>query len=171
MLKEWPTAIEDVINMFQTEQLPNLSRHVQTWILFDVLCGVPEESSGVYTSIQRVQLKHEIYKNAPIVLKTMETFISMKCEEKKQFDDDDIPALLNVAKCATAWFKNGIIPLNECQFVSAALLKLVNKCYWYALEGDGCLSSDESELTETSLKALQVVQQIFEVFSNTKWFF
>lgn len=105
MLKEWPTAIEDVIKMFQTEQLPNLSQHTQTWILFDVLCGVPEESSGIYTSVQRVQLKQEIYKNSAIVLKTMENFINMKCDEKSQLDDDDIPALLNVAKCAIAWFK------------------------------------------------------------------
>lgn len=91
--------------MFQNEQLPNLNSQIQTWILFDVLTGVADESSTILTSVQRVQLKHEIYKNAPIVLKTMEQFINLKCEEKTVMDDPDINSLLNVAKCATVWFK------------------------------------------------------------------
>ncbi|CRL02034.1 CLUMA_CG015289, isoform A [Clunio marinus] len=113
MLKEWPSALNDVINMFQNQQLPNLSQHTQLWILFDVLSGVPDESCCIFTSIQRVQLKNEVYKNATIVLKTMENFINIKCE-KHQLEDEDITSLQNVAKCATTWFKNGSIPLDEC---------------------------------------------------------
>lgn len=153
MLKEWPSAVSDVINMFQNQQLPNLTQHTQLWILFDVLSGVPEEACSIFTSIQRVQLKNQVYKNATIVLKTMQDFIDAKCE-KQQLGDEDITSLQNVAKCATTWFKNGAIPLQECPFVTNSFLKLVSKIYWSVLESDGCLSPDESELAETSLKAL-----------------
>jgi hypothetical protein len=105
MLKEWPTAIQDVITMFQNEQLPNLNIQTQTWILFDVLTGVAESSGSILSSVQRVQLKHEVFKNAPIVLKTIEQFINLKCDGKVMMDDADINSLLNVAKCATVWFK------------------------------------------------------------------
>lgn len=168
MLKEWPSAISDVINMFQNEQLPNLTQHTQLWILFDVLSGVPEESCSILTSLQRVQLKNEVYKNAAVVLKTMESFVNMKCE-KPQLEDEDITSLQNVAKCATTWFKNGAIPLDGCVFISNALLRLVSKIYWSVLESDGCLSVDESDLAETSLKALSnmMIQPDAHKYSNT----
>lgn len=168
MLKEWPSAISDVINMFQNEQLPNLNQQTQQWILFDVLSGVPEETSSIYTSVARVQLKHEVYKNAPLVLRTMEEFINIK-NEKQQLDDEDITSLQNVTKCCQTWFKNGLIPLDDCVPISAASLKLVSKVYWSVLETDGCLSSDESELTETSLKALSnmMIQPEAFKYANT----
>lgn len=156
MLEEWPTAIQDVINMFQNQQLPNVSQHTQYWILFDVLTGVAEESASIYTSVQRVQLKAEIYKNAPLVLSTMEQFINTKCDQKKQLDEEDLLALLNVAKCSTVWFKHGSIPLPDCVPHALSLLKLVSKCYWNSIEGDGSMSADESELAEHALKALSV---------------
>lgn len=139
--------------MFQNQQIQSMIQHTQHWILFDILSGIPEESCSIFTTVPRVHLKHEVYKNAEIVMKTMEQFITMKCE-KNQFDDEDITALQNVAKCATSWFKNGMIPLDHCIFISAAILKLVTKIYWSVMETDGCLSPDESELAESSLKAL-----------------
>lgn len=168
MLKEWPSAINDVINMFHNEQLPNLTQHTQLWILFDVLSGVPEEACSIYTSVQRVQLKHEVYKNAPLVLKTMEQYINVKCD-KPVLDDEDITSLQNVAKCCQTWFKNGLIALDECIYITAAVLKLVSKIYWSVLESDGCLSPDESELTETSLKALSnmMIQPDSHKYANT----
>lgn len=168
MLKEWPSAITDVINMFQNEQLPNLTHHTQLWILFDVLSGVPEESCTIYTSIQRTQLKNEVLKNSATVLSTMERFVNLKCE-KQDLDDEDITSLQNVAKCAMTWFKNGTIPLDGCIFISTALLRLVSKIYWSALEADGCLSPDESELAETSLKALSnmMIQPDAYKYANT----
>jgi hypothetical protein len=152
MLKEWPSAINEVIDMFLNRQLPNLTQQIQQWILFDVLSGVPEEACNIIT-VQRAQVKLEVYKNAPVVLKTLEQFINAKCE-KPQLDDDDITALLNVSKCCQSWFKNGLIVLDNCQHITAPILKLVSKIYWSVLETDGCLSPDESELTETCLKAL-----------------
>lgn len=168
MLNEWPSAISDVINMFSNEQLPNLTLHTQLWILFDVLSGVPEEACSIFTSIQRVQLKNAVYKNTGCVLKTMENFVNMKCE-KQQLEDEDITSLQNVAKCATTWFKNGSIALDDCIFISNALLKLCSKIYWSVLEADGCLSPDESELAETSLKALSnmMIQPDAHKYSNT----
>lgn len=168
MLREWPTAISDVINMFQNEQLPNLSQHTQLWILFDVLSGVPEEAISIYSSVQRVQLRNEVYKNAPQVLKTLVQFIQSRCEQQS-LEDEDITLLQNVAKCCQTWFKNGHIPLDECIFIAAAILKLVTKVYWAVLDSDGCLSPDESELAETSLKALSnmMVQPDAHKFSNT----
>lgn len=43
MLKEWPTAIEDVTNTFQNLQLPNITQNTQIWIMLEVLCGIPDE--------------------------------------------------------------------------------------------------------------------------------
>lgn len=152
MLKEWPSAIADVIEMFSKQQLATLSQHTQLWILFDVLSGIPEESLTVFTSVQRVSLRLEVYKSSPIVLKTIENFINTRCE-KQTLDDEDIQALQNVAKCAMTWFKNGTIQIDQSIFVTHALLKLVSKVYWSVLD-DGCLSPDESELAETTLKAV-----------------
>lgn len=45
MLRTCPTAIEDVINTFQSQQLPNINSTTQLWILMEVLCAVPEEVS------------------------------------------------------------------------------------------------------------------------------
>jgi hypothetical protein len=166
MLKEWPQAISDVVNMFSNERI--LSQQIQQWILFDVLSDIPEEATTVFTSVQRVALKHEINKNAPMVLQTMENFINMKCE-LPQFEDEDISSLQNVANCASNWFKNGIIPLDNCVSVSNSILKLIVKIYWKALEADGCLSPDESELTETFLKALSdmMIQPDAHKYSKT----
>jgi hypothetical protein len=155
--------------MFENQLIPNLTNHTQLWILFDVLSGVPEESCSIFTSIQRVHLKHEVYKNAPLVLKTMENFINVNCE-KAQLEDDEITSLQNVAKCASTWFKNGSIPLDECVFITNSILKLVTKVYWSGLESDGCcLSPGESELTETCLKALSnmMIQPEAYKYANT----
>lgn len=43
MLTEWNTAIEDVINIFQNQQIPNVSPNMQLWIVLEVLQGIPEE--------------------------------------------------------------------------------------------------------------------------------
>ncbi|KAG5682378.1 hypothetical protein PVAND_011734 [Polypedilum vanderplanki] len=152
MLKEWPSAINDVIDMFLNRQLPNITQQTQQWILFDVLSSIPEEACNIIT-VQRAQVKQEVYKNSTVVLKTLEQFINTKCE-KHQLEDEDIIALQNVAKCCQNWFKNGLIVLDGCQEITTQLLKLVSKIYWSILETDGCLSPDESELTETCLKAL-----------------
>lgn len=43
MLSEWPSAIEDVINTFQNQQIPNVSNETQLWIMLEVLQAIPEE--------------------------------------------------------------------------------------------------------------------------------
>lgn len=40
MISEWPTAIADVVNTFQNQQLPNVNENTQIWIMMEVLCGV-----------------------------------------------------------------------------------------------------------------------------------
>ena len=43
MLADWPTAIEDVINTFKNQQIPNVSSDMQLWIMLEILEGIPEE--------------------------------------------------------------------------------------------------------------------------------
>ena len=43
MLGEWPTAIEDVINTFQNQQIPNVTNETQLWIMLEILQAIPEE--------------------------------------------------------------------------------------------------------------------------------
>lgn len=166
MLKVWPSAVNDVISMFQNEQIIN--QQTQQWILFDVLTDIPEETTSIFTAVQRAHLKHEVNKNAPMVLQTMENFINMKCE-KQQLEDEDISSLQNVANCSESWFKHVIVPLDGCVLICNSILKLVSKIYWKALEADGCLSPDESELTETFLKALSdmMIQPDAHKYSKT----
>lgn len=37
------------------------------------------------------------------------------------------------------------------------MLKLVNKCYWNNVNNDGCMTAEESDLTESLLKTLVVM--------------
>lgn len=48
MLGEWPTAIEDVINTFQNEQIPNVTKETQLWIMLEILQAIPEEVSSLF---------------------------------------------------------------------------------------------------------------------------
>lgn len=43
MISEHPTAIEDIVNTFQSQQMPNVSRETQSWILMEILGAIPEE--------------------------------------------------------------------------------------------------------------------------------
>lgn len=103
MISEWPTAIADVVNTFQNQQLPNVSENTQIWIMMEVLCGVPEEVTAIHTSVQRVALRSTINSHAPFVFKTVEQYLSQKCETI--LDDQVMATLLRAAKCATIWFK------------------------------------------------------------------
>lgn len=50
MMKDWTTAIEDIANTFQNQQLPNLTRNTQIWIMMEVFCGIPEEVNHLIVS-------------------------------------------------------------------------------------------------------------------------
>lgn len=51
MLGEWPTAIEDVINTFQNQQIPNVTNETQLWIMLEILQAIPEEVSFIINHI------------------------------------------------------------------------------------------------------------------------
>lgn len=46
MSLEWPTAIDDVINTFQFQEISNGSKNMQIWIMLEVLQAIPEEVSS-----------------------------------------------------------------------------------------------------------------------------
>lgn len=43
MISEHPTAIEDIVNTFQSQQMPNVGQGTQSWILMEILGAIPEE--------------------------------------------------------------------------------------------------------------------------------
>lgn len=43
MLQEHPAAIQDLVNTFQCQQMPNVNEDTQTVIFMDILCGIPFE--------------------------------------------------------------------------------------------------------------------------------
>lgn len=47
MISEHPTAIEDIVNTFQNEQMPNVGQETQTWILMEILQAIPEEVNTI----------------------------------------------------------------------------------------------------------------------------
>lgn len=103
MIKDWPTAIEDVTNAFQTQQLPNLNANIQIWIMMEVLCGIPEEASAISTSVHRAALRGEINGRAPFVLRIMEDYL--KSKSAANLEADDMNTLLRTAKCAAVWLR------------------------------------------------------------------
>lgn len=56
-------------------------------------------------------------------------------------------------------FRNGNFPLDSCDVITEALLKVINKCYWNTTDSEGCMTSDENELSEACIKALTVNTQ------------
>lgn len=43
MLTDYPSAIEEIVNTFQNQQMPNVSQETQSWILMEILGAIPEE--------------------------------------------------------------------------------------------------------------------------------
>ncbi|CAD7092399.1 unnamed protein product [Hermetia illucens] len=152
MLKDWPTAIEDVLNTFQSQQIPNVTPETQLWIMLEVLSGIPEEANAIYTSVRRVTLRGEINKKAPIVMKVIEGYLEAQVE--REWRDEDITNVIKAVKCADIWIKNGGYQIDKCHKLTDCLLKSVNKVYWPNAHDDGCLSADENDLAEASLKTL-----------------
>ncbi|XP_055715027.1 importin-13, partial [Phlebotomus papatasi] len=155
MLEEWPTAIEDVTNTFQNQQLPNLSVNTQVWIMMEILGGIPEEANAIYTSVQRAMLRQEITKRTGFILSTIDSYLSVKCEVQV-LEDEDTTSMLQAVKCGGLWLKNGH-PMDNCLKFAETLLKLVNKCYWSCVQGDGCMSANENELAEVCLETLSFI--------------
>lgn len=43
MISDHSSAIEDIVNTFQNQQMPNVSQETQSWILMEILGAIPEE--------------------------------------------------------------------------------------------------------------------------------
>lgn len=103
MLDEWPCAIEEVINTFQNQRIPNISPDVQLWIMLEVLQAIPEEAQIIHTSVKRVTLRAEIGKRVPIVLQTAEEYLKMKMN--RQWDAETYSNMNRAVKCVGTWIK------------------------------------------------------------------
>ncbi|XP_020815162.1 importin-13-like isoform X2 [Drosophila serrata] len=153
MLDEWPCAIDEVINTFQNQQIPNICPDVQLWIMLEVLQAIPEEAQIIHTSVQRVTLRAEIGKRVPVVLQTAEEYLKMKMN--RQWDAETYSNMNRAVKCVGTWIKNIGYSIEGCVSITAVLLEVVHKCYWPCIRaGDGCMSADENELAETCLKTM-----------------
>ncbi|XP_011208225.2 importin-13 isoform X1 [Bactrocera dorsalis] len=155
MLGEWSTAIEDVINTFQNEQIPNVNKEMQLWIMLEVLQAIPEEMQAIFTSVKRTTLRAEVAKRTPLVMETTEAYLKMQLDH--EWDSECFSNMTRAVKCVGTWVKHVGFSIENCQNITAILLKLTNKCYWPCIQdadGDGCMSADENELAETCLKTL-----------------
>ncbi|XP_037947984.1 importin-13 [Teleopsis dalmanni] len=170
MFNEWPTAIEDVINTFQNQQIPNVSKEMQLWIMLEILQAIPEEMQAVYTSVKRVTLRAQVFIRAPLVMETTQTYLQSQLEQ--EWDMESFINMIRTVKCISSWVKNVGFPIESCQNITIILLKIVNKCYWSCVQdpdGDGCMSADENELAEISLKTLQniIIQPDCHLYPKT----
>lgn len=52
MISEHPTAIEDIVNTFQSQQMPNVNQETQSWILMEILGAIPEEVYAFFSIFQ-----------------------------------------------------------------------------------------------------------------------
>ncbi|EDW13739.1 importin-13 [Drosophila mojavensis] len=153
MLEEWPCAIEEVIETFQSQRMPNVSADAQLWIMLEVLLGIPEEAQVIHTSVKRVTLRGEIGKRVPLVLQTIETFL--KQQMGNEWDTEAYSNMTRAVKCVNVWIRNIGYCIEGCVSICAVLLEVVQKCYWPCIRsGVGCMSADENELAETCLSAM-----------------
>ncbi|ALC46488.1 cdm [Drosophila busckii] len=154
MLDEWPHAIEEVIDSFQSQRMPNVSREVQLWIMLEVLMGIPEEAQVIHTSVKRAALRGEIGKRVPLVLQTAETYLKQQLQSE-EWDDEAHGNMLRAVKVVSVWIRSIGYSIEGCVTICAVMLEIVRKCYWPCIRsGVGCLSADENELAETCLKAM-----------------
>ncbi|XP_016949181.1 importin-13 [Drosophila biarmipes] len=153
MLGEWPGAIEEVINTFQNQRMPNVSADVQLWIMLEVLQAIPEEAQVIHTSVKRATLRAEIGKRVPLVLQTAERYL--KLQMNRVWDAETYSNMNRAVKCVGTWIKNIGYSIEGCVTITAVLLEVVHKCYWPCIHaGDGCMTADENELAESCLKTL-----------------
>lgn len=103
MLEDWPCAIEEVIDTFQRQRLPNVTADVQRWIMLEVLLGIPEEAQIIHTSVKRVILRAEMGKRVPLVLQTVETYL--KQQMNTEWDTEGHGNMLRAIKCVTVWIR------------------------------------------------------------------
>jgi len=103
MLGEWPGAIEEVINTFQNQRMPNVSADVQLWIMLEVLQAIPEEAQVIHTSVKRVTLRAEIGKRVPLVLQTAERYL--KLQMNRVWDAETYSNMNRAVKCVGTWIK------------------------------------------------------------------
>uniref|UniRef100_A0A1A9ZQ87 Uncharacterized protein n=1 Tax=Glossina pallidipes TaxID=7398 RepID=A0A1A9ZQ87_GLOPL len=87
-------------------------------------------------------------------METTETYLQMQLD--REWDADAYGNMTKVVKCASTWIEKIGFSIENCQNITALLLKMVNKCYWPSVkdpDGDGCmLSADENDLGEVRLK-------------------
>lgn len=161
---EWPTAIEDVVNLFQSKPIPNIPPMTQAWILWEILTGIPDRKNiqHVAARTQRVaSILEVVEKRSALILTTITQFVQHKCslDTSPVLTDEDMVTLSAAIKCAGEWFPNGCAMDVGTQFTQT-VLSLVNRCYWMSIKSnDGCLAARENELIETSLDVLGKITQ------------
>uniref|UniRef100_W8B5B8 Importin-13 n=1 Tax=Ceratitis capitata TaxID=7213 RepID=W8B5B8_CERCA len=170
MLEEWPTAIEDVISTFQNQQIPNVNKEMQLWIMLEVLLAIPEELQAIFTSVRRATMRAEVGKRFPLVMDTSVAYLNTQID--REWDSECFSNMTKAVKCVGGWVRNIGYSIENCQNITTILLKIINKCYWPCVqdtEGDGCMSADENELAETCLKTLisLIVQPDCHAFPKT----
>lgn len=155
MLDDWPTAIEEVIDTFQMQRIPNVSADVQLWIMLEILSGIPEEMQVIHTSVKRVVLRNEISKRTPLVLRTVEDYLQKQMDSGNQWDTEAYNNMERSIKCVSVWVRNIGYCIEGCVNICRVLLAIVNRCYWPCIRsGAGCMSAEENDLAETCLKAM-----------------
>lgn len=129
VLAEHPTAIEEIVNTFQSQTMPNVDEETQAWILLEILGAIPEEviqvtrsgkknrnilfecrflilmfqTNVMYSSAERVAIQAEIVKRSHFVINTVQQYILNKLD--KTLTDDEMSTLLRAIKCVEAWLK------------------------------------------------------------------
>lgn len=96
-IHEWPTAIQDIMNLY----FPNIDKNTQVWIIYEILAGIPEMANAIHMSVQRTLIRVELGKQTGLVMRCCEQYINTKVEVK--LEDEDLPVLQNTAKCVKEW--------------------------------------------------------------------
>lgn len=116
------------------------------------------QTNIIFTSVKRATLRAEVTKRSPLIMKTTEEYMNLQFN--KQWTPEVFINMTRTVKCIEIWMRHIGYPLEHCYSIVEILLKVTNKCYWPCMQNpdaDCCMSAEENELAETSLKTLFLI--------------
>lgn len=119
----WPNAIEDIVNAFQPDKLPNIASSKVIYILLQILNSLAEEFDTLHTEKgRRAQIQVKLFSQAEFVL-----FIVHKVLSEENISDEITKICM---KCFGNWSQRQsqlVIANNHGELVGMALNALSNE--------------------------------------------
>ncbi|XP_073976588.1 importin-13-like protein cdm [Rhodnius prolixus] len=134
----WTNSLQDLLNIFQPGNLPNIPEERSIWILLEVLTVIPEEFQTMTLGQAHEQsVRRELEQITPKVISLIESLL--ECADNAVTQEIRAQAV----KAVVPWLALGAHPLPSCIHLSQKLVSIIN-----------VQSSDLTEACEIETEAL-----------------